>query len=331
MNHLYVNAKLHAQYSKGLLGVPTDLLLAIDTIESLYKAVFPADKEEHSENRKYEFLEKKLRESLTQRLIQLSSYVRSKDSPVYAFLLVFDIDNLKRVVRTFYAKKRKPDHLLKSQLKGVFNYQQIEGVNFSKIEEIRSVLIGELGRMTVKMLENNTSVFTVDVVLDQYHYRNLKGAIEKLDLDSRKRFLKVFEKEVLMNNVLWAVRLNRYYHKSFVDSQNSFVMLNKESEIKMIKNIMNFDFEELNPADHLNAGGEEVPLFLKELFEKSLDSRFILDTSLFEKNCKEFIYGEYSSFFYLKNAPSTSIAYIYLLRSEYDRLMSHISHIYYTE
>lgn len=143
---------------------------------------------------------------------------------VRALLLRFEIDNLKNAVRLYFDRKvrhrsidAKVHYILYDKIVHNIGIDAIVNAgNFGDIiQSLEDTPYGTIMERHQESVEQNGTLFYLEIALDHFYYRNLIESAGKLDITDRRETLRLVGFEIDLQNINWIIRLKNFYKLSF--------------------------------------------------------------------------------------------------------------------
>ena len=224
--YAFINAKVRARISKLL---SEDILRQMVTVRSIDDALvllrdspFGILDEIYTKSGDLKLAELELLKNEIEVYGTITRYVRDEILDfVRSLLLRFEIDNLKNALRIFFdGKIRKRDvedavhYILYDKIINTLNIDAI--TNAENLGEIAQSLaatpygaIIEKQRATV---EQESSLFRLEVTLDHFFYTNLIHQAKGLRGTDRREALRLIGVEIDLQNINWIIRFKNFYN-----------------------------------------------------------------------------------------------------------------------
>lgn len=139
---------------------------------------------------------------------------------VDALLTQFEVDNLKNALRVFFdrvIRKRDVDaslhYILYDTIIHTLPMDII--VNANSLEEIAGLCshtpYGRIIRKHEMAVEDDGSLFRLEIALDHYYYENLMSVVSQLDRKDQAVALRMIGVEIDLQNISWIIRFKEYF------------------------------------------------------------------------------------------------------------------------
>jgi len=222
----FINAKLRARISKL---ITEDLVQKMIKSSSLREAlVFLRDtpysilEEIYNKTGDLKLAELELFRHEVNLYRDMEKYVKDEVLDIVrALAAYFEIDNLKNAIRIFFdmhIRGRSIDqstmYLYREKIHQAIDVDSI--VNAGNFEEIEALLnetpYASIVRKHSRTVENEKTLFPLEVAFDQYYYANLIRTAEKLKPSDRKIILRLIGVEIDLQNINWIIRFKSFYN-----------------------------------------------------------------------------------------------------------------------
>lgn len=227
--YAFINANIRARISKLIGDEEFRQMAKMHSVEEVLSALrgspYAYCEEVYTQTGDIKLCERELLKIEIQIYNDIAKRVRGATQDLICALLTrYEIDNLKNALRLFFdrkLRKRSVEHavhyILYEKIVSDIPYDAI--VNAEQVNEIHSALASTPYRALIKdylgRIEQEGSLFYLEMALDRYFYDNLFTYIHKLSVQDRDNAIRLVGIEIDLHNITVIIRLKTFQKLSF--------------------------------------------------------------------------------------------------------------------
>lgn len=192
-------------YARSYVGIRTRKLFEIKRLTELWSLLFGEEVPLVPEGMLALLIERKASERFVACFLELLSYYDRPDPVSVALISLYDYNNLKSASAALSLGKKEPPFM-------------IDIGEFSIIQKDRWPDIAEMTKggplAWYDRVPDESSQLEWENRLDHAYYRSLWDAVLSLPRNDRKSAEKLVKEEIILQNIVWAMRLKVYYGKT---------------------------------------------------------------------------------------------------------------------
>ncbi|MGL4981920.1 MAG: V0D/AC39 family V-type ATPase subunit [Treponemataceae bacterium] len=200
--HSYVYARASGILARSFVGKRTEKLFEVQNLSGLWTLIFKEEVPHVPETLLAQQLEKHAKETFINEYMLLLKAYSKPDLVTVKLLQYYDYINLKIMIGSVRAGASKP------------NIVSLKDFAFLKYDEY-PLLSGVTHNSKVSWLSQLPEVSeekNVERRLDSEYMKDLWLSIKKLPLNERSPVQKLLQKDLIFQNIIWAIRLRLYYN-----------------------------------------------------------------------------------------------------------------------
>ncbi|MCG8699978.1 MAG: V-type ATPase subunit, partial [Bacteroidales bacterium] len=235
--YAFVNAKLRARISNILAEERFQQLVKASTLDatlSLLRDTPFADLESvYATTGDLKQAELELLRKEIALYTDIRTYLHRNTQPVVEALLArFEIDNLKNAIRVFFdrrVRERSVDDSMHYVLQEPILHELPISIilHAQSFDEIAGLCQGTPYQAIIRkychMVEDEGSLFRMEVAFDHYYYETLLTALGKLAKKDRSLAMRLVGIEIDIQNISWLMRLKTYYDLPLEEVLNTLI------------------------------------------------------------------------------------------------------------
>ena len=313
----YVLAKIHGIHSKSVNGETLARYSKIDSIDKLEKALFAGEAADTPTKQIYTRVEERFRDKIIGQITDITNYLGNDNRLINSFLMRYEIENVKRIVRAVINGENTIPTLTKLNIPNGLDYALIAKTNFTEQNALQNVLSNTVFSFVIDIAKNK-NVSATDIALDKFYYTNLISAAKTLPKEQKETLLGIITDEINLTNIIWMMRLIRYYKMD--DEQIKSMLITAEGVLTA---------EELLPMMNTDSTKEsKVIRKYRSIFENVFVNDNT-DITKADKSAEQYINHRYRKMFTEEYNILTVIAYIYIKMQEYSDIVQIVETLRY--
>jgi len=286
----FVCAKASGMLAKSFVGDKLNNLFSVSSLQELWHLVFKTEIPAIPEILLAKKIEEEAAEKFIKDYISLLQNYNKPQQILIENLRFYDYENIKEITSVLSIAKEKQINIEKPKLVNIGNFSMLKYSAWPNIADITA--------NTILSWCNSIPDFSkkqeLDFRLDEQYIRNLWTCIEKSNISMDIK--KIIQDELIMNNVLWALRLRVYYSKTKDQIIPMLITSRKCKTYREFKNdpltkdtIKTFDFniksfsdwknwkyaQFLNPNDIENDLWEIDPRWIQQSFKVYVNKKIL--------------------------------------------------------
>ena len=201
----YIYAKACGMYSKAFVGKKVQKLFEAQNIKELWTLLFTENIPVVPEGGLADLIEQKISEKLISDMLRLISAYDKPDKLITALMSKYDYSNLKTAWSKAGQKQKDTSFLLNISPYSVFRWE--------KWPDMRGIVHGT-AMEHIKIPDYNAPIGDIlnwDSELDRMYYRSVWAGFKSLSNKDKQSCRKLVLKEIIMQNIVWVLRLRSYY------------------------------------------------------------------------------------------------------------------------
>jgi vacuolar-type H+-ATPase subunit C/Vma6 len=201
--YAFINGKMHGIMAKSFLDERLQTLLHLTSLLDLSRILFPGSDAAPGDRELIHSVQRKFEETILSSLLRLLSVFPKPPELLVQVIREYDYRNLKALIRNRLA----PANPLRLWNIGTYGRAPSETEGFPKSLEKTPYadLIDKIGK---------ESLFEIEFSLDKRYYAELLQAVKNLSKSEKKLIEPLIREEIVLQNILWALRLRFYFNRS---------------------------------------------------------------------------------------------------------------------
>lgn len=202
--YAFIHAKMHGLMAKSFLDERLRSLLRLASLADILNTLFPAQDSPVSDQDLVHVIQRRFEERTIQTLVRMLTFFPEPPALLVHVLREYEYRNLKTLIRGRFSAVKDV------RLWDIGRYGEIPA---SAASDFPAVLRKtRFHGFEAKIAEE--PLFRIEFDLDRQYYDELAGHVRALPAGERKLALPLLEYEIILQNIIWALRLRYYFHYS---------------------------------------------------------------------------------------------------------------------
>jgi vacuolar-type H+-ATPase subunit C/Vma6 len=247
MAYTYAYAKILSQIPHTYINEKLNQLLNVRRLQEIYDILFPGERTEVLERRLAPELQRKIHLRCIKAIIKILNLIEKPHPILVHALRKYEYQNVKSIIRFLKDEKTAPTPLLWDL--SPYALLPITRADFANSENIENYLKESPYDWALKKSAQNEPFYLIDNLLDIHYYKTLWGLMSSLGKEERQGAYKLVSLEVLLQNIIWAMRL-RFFFK--IRKEKAQELLIDVSKPMLEPALQVFDFAADEPSEWLS-------------------------------------------------------------------------------
>lgn len=206
----FVYAKASGMLAKSFVGSRIAKLFSVVSLDGLWELLFKSEVPSVPEYTLVQMIEKKAEERFLQDFISLlKKYSKPRDFLV-DLLRFYDYNNLKAIIARHDSAENRVNDAPFFQLASIGKYSMLD---YDKWPSMAAMTAGTSVSWCGRS-EGTLGGHGTERRLDSQYIQNLWNSASRLDATSRQPVMDLLKEEIILDNIVWSLRLRLYYGMS---------------------------------------------------------------------------------------------------------------------
>jgi vacuolar-type H+-ATPase subunit C/Vma6 len=302
--YAFIHAKMHGLMAKSYFDGRLRFLLKITSLLDLSKTLFPHQETDAPEGDLVADVQRKFENSVIGTLIRLLSFFPEAPELLVHVLREYDYRNLLTLLR------EKFTGLQDIRLWDTGKYAVLgRGAEKDFPRSLAKTRFAKyIGRM------DTTALPDLEFQIDRQYYAELIACVRALPPGERGRVMPLVRAEVLLQNLLWALRLKFYFGMGFDEAEKYLFPLGFGGVVNLARRVFELPADDPKAWENLGPGN---------IFSAERDGR--IDPEAIEGRANGYFYKKLRRFFYANSFTLASVYAFFRIKKYEARLVTSVS------
>ncbi|MGL4986736.1 MAG: V0D/AC39 family V-type ATPase subunit [Treponemataceae bacterium] len=218
-DHSYVYARASGILARSFIGKRTEKLFEVQNLSALWSLIFPEEVPHVPEVMLAQQLEKHAKETFLSEYMSLLKVYTKPSLVAVNLLCYYDYINLKIMLGSIRAGIKEPS---------IVSLENFAFLKYSAYPDLQNIT--HRSKVSwLSQLPEITDEKDVERRLDLEYMRELWHSIKKIPSGEREPILKLLQKDLIFQNIIWAIRLLVYYNMKPEDVLQRLIKVTDDS------------------------------------------------------------------------------------------------------
>jgi vacuolar-type H+-ATPase subunit C/Vma6 len=302
--YAFIHAKMHGLMAKTYLDERVRFLFKITSLIDLSKTIFPVEDVSTDERELISEVQRKFENSVITTLMHLTSLFPAPPELLVHVLREYDYRNLLTLLR------EKFSGLTSIRLWDIGKYSIL---NHDADKEFPQSLRNTRFEKYLDLMDT-TPLSELEFQVDRQYYEELISCVQSLPVTERNPVLPLVKTEILLMNLLWALRLRVYFRMSFDDAQKFLFPLAFPGILSQAQLVFELPLDDPGAWKRLRHG---------DVF--SAERNGVIDPEGIEGRANKYLYHRLRKYFYAHPFTLASVYAFFRLKKYEARLVTSVS------
>jgi vacuolar-type H+-ATPase subunit C/Vma6 len=212
--YAFVQAKIQGMFAKTFLGERLRQVLRLRRVSEIFSVLFPGEPMELPERETLALIERRIITRNIDTVLKTLSYIDDPPRVLVQMLRRYEYRSVKSLIRRAASKERPADRWW-----DIGPYRTVE---YDPERPLESLLADTPFEWIIAAL-GQEPLYRIESRLDRQYYEELLSAIDALPNDERRPLEELVSFEILLQNLVWTLRLMVYFRKSREEAEELLV------------------------------------------------------------------------------------------------------------
>lgn len=206
----FVYAKASGMLAKSFVGVRATKLFSVMSLEGLWELLFQSEMPSVPEHSLVQMIEKKAENRFLNSFISLLKNYSKPQDFLIDLLRFYDYNNLKAIIAYLDSTGNPAKESLPSDLASIGKYSMLK---YDKWPSLSAMTAGTPVSWCSRS-DGSLGGHDMGRRLDAQYIQDLWSSASRLDAASRQPVMNLLKEEIVLDNIVWSLRLRLYYGMS---------------------------------------------------------------------------------------------------------------------